>query len=189
MGRPAGRLLAGVPLELVLAQSETVAVALSRLAACPDGFEAELATVVVGDDDFDPPWRPPVRGRRRGAPDEEMRFGVRYADGSKAELDAPWRAPGERAQGPVIHPAGGSGGEGEWRQELWFWPLPPRGPIAFALEWKAQGIELQLHEVDAQPLLDAAARSKLLFDPGDLADSPGYTLGTMHLHRADDGED
>jgi hypothetical protein len=187
MGRPAGRLLAGVPMELVLAQTETVAVALSRVAACEVGFEVELATIVAdGADDFEPPWGPPMRGRRREPPEQAMRFGVRYPDGSKAELDAPWRPPGERlAHGPVIHQGGGSGGDGEWRQELWFWPLPAPGTIAFALEWKAQGIELQLHELDTAPLHDAAARSQTLFEFGDLAESPGYTLGTIHLHESD----
>jgi hypothetical protein len=173
---------------VVLAREPKVAVALGRVGACPDGFEADL-TVLAADDLeeqlhgglFGPPWR------RRGQgvdPADALRFGVQYADGSKAELGGPLEAREEQPEGPVIHGNGGHGGDGEWQQRLWFWPLPPAGRIAFALEWRAQGIELRLHELDAAPILEAAARALTLIAAQDMADTPGYSVSPMHLHRA-----
>jgi hypothetical protein len=188
-GRPPGTVLAGVPLELVLARTPTVGVALSRLGACPDGFEAELTVLsTAGAEELDHGlWGPPAMRRRRGAAAaaEEMRFGVRYADGSKGELDGPWGDPEARPEGPVIRRQGGSGGEGEWRQTLWFWPLPPAGPLTFALEWRSQGIALGLSEVDAGPIRDAAERAQQLFPSDAMADTPGFTSGTMHAFKRD----
>lgn len=189
MARPSGRLMAGVPAELVLAQTGTVAVTLSRIAACEDGFEAELAMFATEElEDSEYPWRPHMH-RGTSDPARAMRFGVRYPDGSKAELNAMWESPARPPEGPVIRQAGGSGGDGEWRQDLWFWPLPGAGRLQFALEWKSQGIELQLHELDAAPLREAAARSHTIFDPASLVDAAdSHTLGTIHLVEEPDEE-
>ena len=40
---------------------------------------------------------------------------------------------------------------------MWMWPLPLPGPLVFVCEWRAEGIELTRHELDAQVILDAAA--------------------------------
>jgi hypothetical protein len=58
---------------------------------------------------------------------------------------------------------GGGGGGGRWHQDFWLWPLPPAGTVAFVCEWHPAGIALSRAEIDAQPLLDAAARSTALF--------------------------
>jgi hypothetical protein len=191
-GRPRGVLLAGVPLELVLVREPKLAVALSRLSACPDGFEA-LLTVLAADDLeeeidsglFGSP------GRRRGQrvdPVQALRFGVQYADGSKAELGRRWEAREEPPKGPVIQMNGGQGGDGEWQQRLWFWPLPPPGQITFALEWRAQGIELRLHGVDGAPIHEAAGRAQTLMPAQEMPDTPGYTSHTMRPRPGDGGE-
>jgi hypothetical protein len=193
LSRPHGVLLAGVPLELVLAREPRIAVALSRLGACPDGFEGELTVLATSDleDDieygglFGAPWR------RRGKsvdPARSLRFGARYADGSKAELGGRWEGREGPPPGPVIHGNGGSGGRGEWRERLWFWPLPPAGPIAFALEWLEQGIELRLHELDAAPIREAAGRAQTLMLAEDLPDTPGYTSHAMRADPSGGGE-
>jgi hypothetical protein len=42
------------------------------------------------------------------------------------------------------------------------WPLPPPGPLVFACEWPAAGMALTRHEIDAQPILDAAGRTQVI---------------------------
>jgi hypothetical protein len=43
------------------------------------------------------------------------------------------------------------------------WQLPPPGPLAVVIEWPAEGIELTRHEVGPTPIIEAAARSELLW--------------------------
>ncbi len=185
VSRPRGVLLSGVPIVLVLARTEQVAVALGRFGACEDGFEAELSIFGRGEsDDADDGMLPPFGPRRRRNPDpaEGLRFGVRYADGGKAQLDQPWGArSSEPPAGPVICQGGGGGGAGEWHHSLWFWPLPPAGAVTFALEWRERGIELSMHELDAAPIRDAAGTAQRIFPEDEMPDTPGFTSGTMHV--------
>jgi hypothetical protein len=60
-------------------------------------------------------------------------------------------------------PDGGQGGEREWQQDLWIWPLPPTGPLTFAIEWRTRQIPLTTHEVDADIIREAAERAQALF--------------------------
>ena len=87
-----------------------------------------------------------MRHRRHGGKREEMlRFGMQFADGSKVTnlpgpLPGPPRGGGEPPPGPVLQQSGGSGGDREWRQDYWVWPLPPPGPLTLACEWPGAGI-------------------------------------------------
>ncbi len=49
----------------------------------------------------------------------------------------------------------------------WVYPLPPPGPLAFVREWPALGLFETLVEIDAQPILDAAARSVQIWPDDD----------------------
>jgi hypothetical protein len=179
--RPRGILLGAVAEEILLARTDTGAVALSHLGACADGFQATLLAFSTLEQE-DPPdspfgWSP---WNRRADPAELLRFGVRYADGGKAELDDRWAGgDDERPRGPVVRSNGGGGGGGEWHQQLWFWPLPPAGPITFAVEWLARGIGQTLKEMDAAPIREAARRAQVLFAPEALPDGPGHTTHTF----------
>lgn len=100
------------------------------------------------------------RGRRRGPPrsgalpDELLRFGVQFRDGSKATTTgAPMPHQREEApSGPVLMQHGGGGGGGDrlitstWA--LWLWPLPPPEPFDLVLEWPALGVGLQRVVID-----------------------------------------
>jgi hypothetical protein len=125
-----------------------------------------------GEDELDPNvlghlHRP---GRRHAEQREMLRFGIEFADGSRAtnipgggrrgplpDQDGP-------PPGPVMQQRGGGGGGGEWRQRFWVWPLPPVGPLAFACEWPAAGIQFTKVDVDAGPVIDAALRAQQIFE-------------------------
>ena len=97
-------------------------------------------------------------------PPELFRFGVQYADGRKATtVGNPFPA-GENVEGPVLLSRGGGGGGHEWDQSYWVWPLPPLGPVTFACEWPAHGVELTRREIDGSLILDAAANAQTLWE-------------------------
>ena len=171
-GAPSGTLPGVVALEIVLAQSRTAAVCLSRLAAYPVGFEVDVLTLSHPDgDELDPMGFGPHR-RRPGGPDERLRLGVQFADGAKAtNIGArPGVEPGAAPKGPVLRGAAGGGGSGRWRQTFWVWPLPPAGPFAFVCEWPAAGIPVTRYEIDAALILDAARRALVIFE--DVTSAP-----------------
>jgi hypothetical protein len=194
---PADTLPGVVPLELVLARTEHVAVCVTRLGAYPEGFELDLVTMAGKDrDDLDPLLfgRPGMRGRRLGGeldagsgiPPEMLRFGIEFADGTKATNTA-GRIRGPREEpppGPVLTPGGGGGGAGNWRQTIWVWPLPPAGRLALVCEWPAAGIALTRHELDAQLILDAASHAQVFFPDEEISGSPvGRTSSVVVAHH------
>jgi hypothetical protein len=160
-----------VPIRLVLARTEDVAVAVIGGAAYPSGFEFGISVRSRDLDEEADPWEDPFwprrsgRGRtQEGLPDELFRFGVEFSDGKR--VTSLW-GPGdeERPKGPVLTPGGGGGGGGTWDCEYWLWPLPPPGPLAFVCEWPARGIALTRVEVDAALVRDAADRAETLWPP------------------------
>jgi hypothetical protein len=178
-----------IPLELVIARNERAAVCVTRLGAYPTGFEFELCVLLAPgehDDDLDPMLFGPMRHERRrrgmkaGLPDEMLRFGVQFADGTKATNTAGPVFPHSDGPppAPVMNGGGGGGGGGAWNQTEWVWPLPPAGPLAFVCEWPEAAIPLSRAEIDAQPVLDAAGRAQRIFPDGGDRGDVGYTSST-----------
>lgn len=109
-------------------------------------------------------------------PDDLVRFGVQYADGTKATtLDAVPDASHasedvgvEPPRPPVIkrQPKGGRGAEDrlDHEQRLWLWPLPPAEPFDLVVEWPAAGVPLTRVTVDGAALQQAAERVRPLWD-------------------------
>ncbi len=106
---------------------------------------------------------------------EMLKFGIEFSDGRRATNVGGRGYGGDEPEGPVLWSMGGGGGGGRWHQDFWVWPLPPAGPLAFVCEWPAAGIALTRTEVDAQVLLDAAARARELFPDRASSDHPGST--------------
>jgi hypothetical protein len=176
-----------VPLELVLAQTGEVAVCISRLSGYPSGFEFDLVTMAApgARAELDPMLFGPhqhhmLRSTGPGELSPELlRIGVQFADGSKATNVGGFHHDSDLPKGPVMHPGGGGGGGGDWRQSEWVWPLPPPGPLSFVCEWPAAGIELSRTEIDAQLILDAAARARVIFpDAQGKSHAPGGSTST-----------
>jgi hypothetical protein len=191
-GPPHGALPGAVPLELVLARNDRAAVGVTKLGAYPTGFDFDVVVVTnEGEDELEPNVIGHPYGRRRGRFDAEremLRFGVQFADGGKVtNLPGPGRGHAgmgdEPPPSPVMHQQGGGGGSGEWRQRFWVWPLPTPGPLTFACEWPAAGIELTLVEVDAQLVIDAAGRAQQLFEHTADGDGASWSSSSGQIVR------
>ena len=185
IGPSEAELGAAVPLRAMLASGKDVVIALTDCVAYSSGFEIGISVRsrepiennMMG-------WgRPPEPGK--ALPDDLLRIGVQFADSRKATTIGPHGAQfeeflaavreGREAQppeGPLMMQRGGGGGGRRWDQRYWVWTLPPRGTLAIACEWPAKGIPLTMHEVDADLIRDAAAKSTRLWEEGD---SPGDT--------------
>jgi hypothetical protein len=164
---PANVLGSAVPLQLMLARTESVVVAVLGATAYPTGVELTVSVRRRGKGRTaleEPPFglHRPLRGQ---IPDEVLRFGVQFADGRKATSLGAFRRPPEEAPAhPVLTPHGGGGGGGQWNFSFWLYPLPPAGPLAFVCEWPSEGIELTRHEIDAELIRESAGRAKVLWE-------------------------
>jgi hypothetical protein len=171
--RPSGGILGkAVPLDLVLARTEKAVVAIRSVVAYPSGVEFTLSVRLrerrrrwAGD-----PLGMHLGPHERPVPDEILRFGVQFADGSKATtFGRHWPDPTEEdVTGPRLTPHGGGGGDRSWDSSYWLWPLPPPGLLAFVVEWPSEGIAETRIEVEAAPIRAAAERAEILW-----ADTPG----------------
>jgi hypothetical protein len=163
--RPSGQVPTPVATRLILARTGQVAVAVMGLWAFAAGFDllvtVELRNEIPGtsvasflaDLDDEP------------LEDEFCRLGVQFSTGEKAANTErrPTREGSSDRTGPIMKVRGGGGGllVREWR--YWVSPLPPPGPLAFVCEWPAFGIAELRTEIDAQPILDAASQSIVLW--------------------------
>jgi hypothetical protein len=159
-----------VPTELMLARSETAAVALGSILAFPDGFEFNLHVWTRGRT---------VRRRRFGfspvrldlddlepdepLPDELLRFGIEFPDGARvSNLDTPsWRlSPDATEPQHGMSSSSGGGSDRDYHSEWWAWPLPNDGLVGFVCEWPLHGIPETRVELDASLFQDAATRAQ-----------------------------
>jgi hypothetical protein len=202
---PTNELGAGVPVRVVLARTDRVAVALTGATAYTTGVQLRLsvrrrhdpgARPEALDDPMDFPFgHPSMRhGPQVGdLPPDLLRFGVQFSDGGKATTlggSFPWSASGDAEQepaGPVLNQGGGGGGGGNWDWDFWLWPVPPPGQVTFAVEWPKEGIELSKREVDAGPFIEASRSSEVLW-PDAGGGGGSYTTGQIVLraHKSDE---
>ncbi len=161
----------------MLAQSERVAVCISRLGAYPAGFEFDVVTMTAGDHhELDPMLfhhhqhlRP---GGAGGIPPEMLRLGIEFADGAKVTNTGGYPPHPRPPDGPIMVSGGGGGSGGHWRQAQWVWPLPAPGPLTLICEWPAMEILLTRSQLDAKAILDAAARAQVIFSDDHLPEFP-----------------
>lgn len=168
--RPRGVLPCAVPLAEVIARNDEVAIGVAGALAYNTGFELNSIVVLSRTvaRELDPFDFRHLSGHADGEiPPDMLRLGLEYADGRKAMNTNP-RWPGfDDDEGdesrPTMVELGGGGGQREWRQSFWCWPLPPPGPLQLVCEWPAREIPLTRHEIDARLILDAAARAEVIF--------------------------
>jgi hypothetical protein len=202
-GPPRHVLGAAVPLRLMLVRTDELVIAIIEATAYPNGFEFKLVvrSKQRPSDPYESPfdlghpamWRHHGRMTETGElPPELFRFGIEFADGSKATTlgGHPFGEDAEREpKGPVLIERGGGGGNGNWDQSYWVWPLPPAGPLAFVCEWPAKGISLTRHEIDAKVIRTTAEQTEVLWeDPGGGRFSFGGGQFLIDTSRADSAE-
>jgi hypothetical protein len=152
-------------LQVVLARTDDVVLALDGFRAYPTGVAMHLQVQWRSEPDH---WRmDPFEGPAGpgGGPSGALRLGVELADGRRGRSDV-WPDHDDEPAGPVLVQGGGGGGGRRWDVELWLWPLPPPGPLVIAVDWEAVGLSERTVEVDAGPLVRAAAQATPLWPEG-----------------------
>jgi hypothetical protein len=93
-----------------------------------------------------------------------FRVGVGFSDGRMAtsgQRDAP---DVERAGTPQLKLLGSGQQELMWNGEYWLWPLPPPGSLVVGCRWPDRGIAETLVQIDPEPLLSAAKKSRSVWE-------------------------
>ena len=151
MSAPDNEVPVALPVNVVLARTDDVAVALLRLEVYSTGLEFCLAARVRADAAL----RNPLAELMWGRPRAHGRFllGVEFADGRRASSLA------QRGghQEVVLGPRGASGGRLRLDQCWWLAPLPPEGPMRFVVRSDELGIEETSVELDGADVRAAAA--------------------------------
>jgi hypothetical protein len=155
MKPPEGWLGGFVPVRLVLARTADLVTTIGGFEAFPTGIRCALK---IRSREF-------IRAFRALA--EGLRLGVAFPDGSKwqdgfAGRHTPLETP---PPAPHVAPMGGGGSGSDSRADLWLWPLPPAGPVTFALSWPQRGIAETTAQIDGALLRAAAAEAQQLWPP------------------------
>jgi len=165
--RPTSVLPGVAAVELVLARTDDVAVAIPVLLGYPNGFEFHVAVRLRSADEEHRfgtlLYGAPGPGGRIATGDM-LRLGVVYADG-RAGTNLGFRHPHLPPADDRLHfvPEGGGGGGGSYDIRYWVHPLPPAGSVAIIGEWPRFGVPETRIEVPAQTILDASARAVSLW--------------------------
>ena len=151
---------------LLLARNDQVAVAITGMSAFSAGIEIFLTARIRPSADH-PEEHLPGGPRDLAPARRSFRFGLQHSDGVKAAGSAGGRQAREsEPAGPVLYPFAGGGGPYSFISRWWTWPLPPAGPLEFVCQWPTFDITETGVVIDAQVILDAAARSVQLWPEG-----------------------
>jgi hypothetical protein len=159
-----------LPEDVVLGLSEEAAVVMHGVACYPRGFAFSLETTSRYEVSYDDEDEEDAHGPFRvwsGTRQPSAQFGIEYSDGRRATLAEGRRPlPREgRKDDITIWPGGGGSGGGHSTTDLWVRPLPPPGPVTFAVEWPSKGIDESLRQIDGRQFRDAAERATRVFPP------------------------
>jgi hypothetical protein len=181
-GPPRGHRAGLAAFSVLAGRSDTTAVLLEGARCFPSGVELTMVVEIreasrrARKRVFDDLQVTHGRGQLALAlPPGGLRWGLGLADGRRVTtLDEDgWVSRPDDADPetwvpdhPVLQPLGYRDNvEGStWRRRVWLWPLPPHGPLQVVAAWPDRGITETSTTVDATPLVDAAARSRPLWD-------------------------
>jgi hypothetical protein len=174
IGPPSNVLGAAVPLSILLVRTEDVAVTVDHVTAYRNGFELRARLRLRNQTRLHPGMMHP-HGPLAG---DAFRFGLQFSDGRKAANDLPRRPADDQPEQPRLIMRGGGGGPGGWDWGYWIWGLPTPGPLALVCAWPAQDVPETRVEIDAQPIIDAAAEAEELW-PGSESSAGGGSVSNM----------
>ncbi|AUI64023.1 hypothetical protein [Amycolatopsis sp. BJA-103] len=162
-----------VPIEQFVVRTDDTVVALQHALAFREGCCFTLQVAVRRGSADETTWKSLTdRHSTRGFPpeptDADLKFGVRFPDGSKATTVGNsfhgWANPAERPDSPRLVDAGGGFSSDDryyqGDQRLWLWPLPPPAPFEFVIEWRKRGIGATPAVLDGSAVMHAAEQAR-----------------------------
>jgi hypothetical protein len=160
-----------LPIVRVLARNEEVAILVSGLVAYPGGFDLTLITIARlawAKRGIPPNPMGYLLPDRPASSPEILRFGVRFADGSKALNTGLGQGAGRSGAGVRgLRQRGSHGGGRKYTTRYWCEPLPPPGPLGLVCEWAKYGIPETEEVISADLILAAAEQAKPIW-PDDV---------------------
>jgi hypothetical protein len=174
MSAPDNEIPVAIPLNQVIARTESVAIALLGLQVYTTGLSFDLAVRTrsgPGGRELDEilfEHGPPRPGGSL--------LGIELADGRRqSNVPGPGRDPWPPSESDIVfHAGGGGGGDRAVDQSWWLSPLPPAAPLTFVVRCAALGIEETTTVLDATVVHHAAAEVVTLWPwtPPDHGDRP-----------------
>lgn len=166
-GPPDNEVPVPVPVSLVLARTEDVAVLLVGALAYTSGISFTLAVRLR---------HRRVLPRRRELHDlvggwsgraDGLLLGVEFSDGRATSTAGVGRppTPGSGLGQLQLVPAGGGGSELRVDHDYWLTPVPPPGPVTVVLACAGLGLAETSVSLDGDALVQAAARAEVLWPP------------------------
>jgi hypothetical protein len=168
MSAPENELPATLPVSVLLARTDDLAVGLIGLQVYSTGLSFELAVRVrpsaagtVGRSLQELFWDHPPHSATR------FLLGIELGDGRRVtNLRA-------GADDVVFHPGGGGGGDTSVDQEWWLSPLPPEGPLLVVARCPEIGLEETVVELDGTAIRRAGENAVVLW-PYEPPREPDY---------------
>jgi hypothetical protein len=160
-----------VAIKQFVATGDGAVVALQHVVAFPAGCILTLELAVRRGSLEEPAWERLLAGLTGEHPvtstDADLKFGVRFPDGSKATtIDHAfrgWTRPTDRPEPPMLIEAGGGSSSTDRfchsDRQLWLWPLPPPGAFEFVVEWQDMGIATAAATLDWSAIARAAEQA------------------------------
>jgi hypothetical protein len=156
-----------LPLTLLLAQTENLAIVITDVVAFPTGFVftviARRKIALYGDAWMDAFRRD--RERPEGSSSHLLQMAILLPDGSRLSSLAPTLPKLERPSGPCLVPRGGPPGD-SWSvgATFWIWPLPTSGNILFECDWPSQRVEKVAAHLETALLVESARNAVTLWE-------------------------
>jgi hypothetical protein len=164
MSPPDNELGVAVPIRLLLAKPDMLALAVTEVVAYSTGFAFRLVFKLHHDAKDIDPHQMMMQFRPMGGDEDRLRFGIEFSDGRKATNLGPRRPPEEPPAINLVMGGGGGGSGSGWSYAQWVYPLPPEGPVTLAIAWPHFDIPEKTVEFDASPIIEAATRVERLWE-------------------------
>lgn len=152
----------------MLVHTEGMAVAVSSVAAYPNGFEFSVHAR-LHHEQFTwgmSPLDPDGHQVTMHYPEQALRLGILYADGRRARSGnrQPRSVDDTGTDDLVLIETGTGGTERQWDGKFWVHPLPPDGPVTFVASWQLWGVT-EVSETLGSSVIHQAARSAVILWP------------------------
>ena len=164
---PDGAIPGVAPTGAILIRTDTLVIAVSSVAAYPNGFEFTVHALLHheqltwGISPIDPSADPVTKQN----PEQALRVGIQYADGRRARSNNHQPLQVNDTDGEdLVMIATGSGGTGRrWTGRFWVHPLPSDGPVTFVASWLLRGVTEASAAMDSSVMHEAARRAVIFW--------------------------